>query len=281
MDWTSSLLNAVNVSDVVLIAVSARYRLSFERPYAARAGKGAADEARVLRAHLREAPNQLHPKAMVVVLPGATVDDIPPDLQMVERYDVSTIDDAGLEGLLRAIHGSPKEDAPATVRTMIGDVQAVPLLPSLEIEVRRRLERALKGTIERAARIAAAERSWRDGLGVLLDEEDVARLIDVDRSDIAARAASHEIIVLTRRDGSVRFPAYQFQDGLPTPTPTLARAHRTLVENGRISPWSAASWARTAHPELESRSPAQWAGERRDAETLLAVAERDAARLVQ
>jgi hypothetical protein len=134
-------------------------------------------------------------------------------------------------------------------------------------------------TLERAARIVAAEQSWREGLGLLLDEDDVARLLGIDRTDVANLSASDDAIVLRSRDGSARYPAYQFQEGRLTPA--LARAHRTLVESGYLSPWSAASWARTSHPELESCSPAQWAGERRDDDRLLLVAARDAARAAQ
>jgi RNA polymerase sigma factor (sigma-70 family) len=135
------------------------------------------------------------------------------------------------------------------------------------------------GTLERAARLVAAEQSWRDGLGLLLDEEDVVRLLGVDRRRLAELATGDELIVLTAPDGTARYPAYQFQDGRTTPT--LARAHRTLVDTGHLSPWSAASWVRTSHPELELRSPVQWVGEHRDEAALLLVAERDAARSAQ
>jgi len=124
-----------------------------------------------------------------------------------------------------------------------------------------------------------AEQTWRDRLGALLDEADVAPLLNVDRDGVIELSARGELIALTRRDGIALYPAFQFQDGLTMPT--LARAHRTLVESGCISPWSAASWARTSHPELELLSPAQWAGRHRDDETLLLVAERDAARAAQ
>ena len=134
-------------------------------------------------------------------------------------------------------------------------------------------------SLERAARVVAAEESWRDGLGVLLDIDDVARLLHANRERVAQLAADGEMIVLESSDRVVAFPAFQFQDGQPTPA--LARAHRTLVESGYVSPESAASWARTSHPELELRSPAQWAGEHRDDARLLLVARRDAARAAQ
>jgi hypothetical protein len=134
-------------------------------------------------------------------------------------------------------------------------------------------------TLERAARIVASEQSWRRSLGVLLDEDDVARLLNVDRRRVGELVDGDELIVLTKRDGAHQFPAYQFQGGATTAI--LARVHRTLVDRGHLSPWSAASWVRSSPPDLESRSPAQWAAEGREEDRLLLVAERDAARLAQ
>jgi hypothetical protein len=140
----------------------------------------------------------------------------------------------------------------------------------------KRLDRV---SLERAARIAAAEESWRSGLGVLLSANDVQRMLDVGGRQLGALKRQGQLIVLSNSDDDDSYPAYQFQGGKPTPP--LARAHRVLVESGDVSPWTAASWARTSHPELEELSPAQWSGEKRSEETLLRVAEHDASRLAQ
>jgi hypothetical protein len=87
------------------------------------------------------------------------------------------------------------------------------------------------------------------------------------------------LITLPRKGREPAYPAFQFHDGVPNPA--LAQAHRLLVEIGRLSPWSAAAWARARHPELDERTPAQWAAERRGDQRLLSVARRDAARLAQ
>lgn len=136
-----------------------------------------------------------------------------------------------------------------------------------------------QAALERAARIVAAEESWRSGLGALLSEDDVTRLLEATRRQLGSLKREGKVITLPASDDTDRYPAYQFQDGKPTPP--LARAHRVLVESGDVSPWTAASWARTSHPELEELSPAQWSGEKRSEETLMRVAEHDASRLAQ
>jgi hypothetical protein len=133
--------------------------------------------------------------------------------------------------------------------------------------------------IERAVRIAAAEQSWRASLGTLLSENDVGKILGAGEERVRRLQENNELIALTTSDGDERYPAFQFQDGKATPT--LAHAHEVLVEKGHVSPWTAASWACTAHPELNDLSPSQWTGTHRDEELLLQVAERDAHRLSQ
>jgi hypothetical protein len=133
--------------------------------------------------------------------------------------------------------------------------------------------------LERAVRIAAAEQSWRAGLGVLLSADDVQRLLDVDHDQLERLQRDGVLIALSTTEDKARFPAYQFQEGKPTPL--LAQAHRVLVEDGHLSAWSAASWGQTAHHELDDLSPARWIGEHRGKEALLRIAKRDASRLAQ
>jgi len=136
-----------------------------------------------------------------------------------------------------------------------------------------------RDTLERAARLAAAEETWRKGLGTLFTEDEATQLLGTEPSQLELMKWNEELIVLPTDGSGDRFPAFQFQDGqvsLP-----LARAHWTLVKRGGVSPWTAASWARSGHPELEDLSPAQWMGNGRDAETLAEVAEHDASRLAQ
>jgi ribosomal protein S13 len=148
-------------------------------------------------------------------------------------------------------------------------------------ELRRLLDEGEldREALERAARIAAAEQSWRDNLGTLLSADDVAQILGTDPEDVRRRRQASELIGLSTSDGDEQYPAFQFQDGKTNPA--LAQAHGLLVEEGHVSPWTAASWVQTSHPELEQLSPAQWTGTNRDAAVLIEVAEHDAHRLAQ
>jgi S13-like H2TH domain len=136
-----------------------------------------------------------------------------------------------------------------------------------------------RGTLERAARLVAAEETWRRGLGTLFTEDEASQLLGTEKSELELMKWNEELIVLPSTGGTDRYPAFQFQDGQISKP--LAHAHWLLVKKGRVSPWTAASWARSGHPELEGLSPAQWTGNGGDEATLIEVAEHDASRLAQ
>ena len=318
MDWAACGASAIRSNDFVLIAVSHGYRRMWEEADEPQAASRTASEAGALKAVSGDPA--LHRKLLIVVLPGASSADIPLELAAARRFHVSSLDPQGLNGLLQVLYGTPafpraNLDPPhvapppplgdvallhSDVRREIddrdglgkceaedvnsigqshtyGENAAERFLCELERLVGHRAPRT--ATLERAARVVAAEEAWREGLGLLLDEEDVARLLGVEHGQVDELAHNEQIIVLEGTDGAPRYPAFQFQDGRVASV--LARAHRTLTDSGYVSAWSAAAWARTSHQELNLRTPAQWAGEHRDDETLLLVARRDAARAAQ
>jgi hypothetical protein len=136
-----------------------------------------------------------------------------------------------------------------------------------------------RDTLERVAKIAAAEETWRKGLGALFTEDEAIQLLGMDSSRLELMKWNEEVIVLPTADSGDRYPAFQFQDGRVSVP--LVRAHWVLVKHGGVSPWTAASWASSGHPELEGLSPAQWTGDGRDSGTLAKVAGHDASRLAQ
>jgi hypothetical protein len=148
-----------------------------------------------------------------------------------------------------------------TVRRLIGDGELSP-------EAARR-----------AALVAVSEAVWGEQLGPTLSSADVADLLGgVTRQRVSELAREHRLIVLREGSGRARFPAMQFRDG--TPLQPLVQAF-WIVAHAPVDPWTAASWSGSPHDALEDLSPAQWAREDRDAERLLRVAARDAARLAQ
>jgi hypothetical protein len=132
-------------------------------------------------------------------------------------------------------------------------------------------------SVRRAARLALAQQAWEQRLGTLLETRDVMELLGVSRQRVSALAKDHRVIALAEQ-GRLRFPAWQFADMDARDRSCLATAHETLVDVGGISPWSAAAWFRTPHPELEDRDPIAWLHDHGDRDRLRLVAHRDAAR---
>jgi hypothetical protein len=131
--------------------------------------------------------------------------------------------------------------------------------------------------VRRATRQTLAEQAWERRLGTLMDTADVVSLLDVSRQHVNALANEHRLIAL-KRDGRQRYPAWQF--GVPTAAQRacLAAAHQQLVDDGDLTPWTAASWFLDAHPELDDRDPVAFLRDGGACERVLAASGRDAAR---
>jgi hypothetical protein len=132
----------------------------------------------------------------------------------------------------------------------------------------------------RAALIAAAGTAWEDAVGPLLTSQQARELLRVNsRQRLDQLTRSGRLLVL-ERSGQKVYPAWQFgEDGRPLEA--LVDAHQTLVSEGHMSPWSAASWCVHEHPELDGRSPRDWAADHEDPEHLRLAADHDAARAAQ
>jgi hypothetical protein len=129
----------------------------------------------------------------------------------------------------------------------------------------------------RAALAAAAGTVWEDVVGPLLTSEQAQGLMNISRQRLAQLAGQGRLIALEEQSGTRRYPAWQFgRDSRPLAP--LVAAHRTLVDDGHMSPWSAASWCVHEHRELAGRSPRDWSAAGEDADRLALIARRDAAR---
>jgi RNA polymerase sigma factor (sigma-70 family) len=113
VDWTTYGPQAITDRAFALIAVSRAYKERWEGSADPRVGAGAVREANVLKTLFNQDRNAFRRKVKVVVLPGATVDDIPAELAAAaQRFEIETIDEAGLEDLLRTLAGRPAYVAP-------------------------------------------------------------------------------------------------------------------------------------------------------------------------
>jgi hypothetical protein len=134
--------------------------------------------------------------------------------------------------------------------------------------------------VRRAARQAFAEHAWEQRLGTLMDVNDVVGLLEVSRQHVNAMAQQERLISLSQ-DGRRRFPAWQFAGTTTAQRRCLAAAHHELVAQGGLSPWTAASWMQTDHPELDDQDPVTFLRNGGQCDRLSTVAGRDAARAAQ
>lgn len=149
------------------------------------------------------------------------------------------------------------------VRALLGDTQ-----PDIE-------------AVRRGARLAVAEQAWAQRLGAMLDSKDVERVLGLSRQRVSVLAQEHRLVALPKPGGGRQFPAWQFARLDGAQRAALAQAHRTLVDVGKISPWSAASWLLSEQPELDGAVPVQYVADGGALELLAVVATRDAARAAQ
>ena len=122
VNWSTYGPQAIQDREFVLIPVSTAYRERWEGKAAPDTGAGAAREANTLKALFDRDQQAFQRKVKIVILPGASLDDIPTELRAIaQRFDVPTIDPDGLEHLLRTLTAQPEFVAPP--------VGSIPLLP--------------------------------------------------------------------------------------------------------------------------------------------------------
>ncbi len=133
----------------------------------------------------------------------------------------------------------------------------------------------------RAALQAAAANVWEDAVGPLLDTSQARELLGgISRQRIDQLIKAGRLITLIQRDGTRRFPAWQFDD-TGRPLPALVDAFSTLARSDVLSDYSAASWCTSPHRQLDGLTARQWVVEGHSSIQLELLASRHAARLAQ
>jgi SEFIR domain len=122
VNWSTWGPDAIERSEFVLLAVSANYRERWEDRGDQTEGAGAAREANVLKTLFNQDRAVFYHKVKIVILPGASVQDIPAELgAAAQRFELQAIDAASLEDLLRTLTGQP-----AFPRPELGEVHVLP-----------------------------------------------------------------------------------------------------------------------------------------------------------
>lgn len=108
VDWTRFGPQRIADSDVTIIAVSSAWRERWEGNNSPNVGAGVAQEADELHGLFQCDQGLFRSTVKIVILPGASEDDIPNDLRRLPRYHVLAFNAAGLEKLLRALFRKPR-----------------------------------------------------------------------------------------------------------------------------------------------------------------------------
>ncbi|MGW7494778.1 NACHT domain-containing protein [Streptomyces luteogriseus] len=108
IDWTRYGPQAIEKADMVLIAVSDAYKERWEGRNRPTEGAGAAREANVLKGIFDQDQSIFMKKAAVVILPGASAEDLPSELYCLPRFKVRALDSTDIEDLLRMLRAQPK-----------------------------------------------------------------------------------------------------------------------------------------------------------------------------
>ncbi|GGU72798.1 hypothetical protein GCM10010178_75420 [Lentzea flava] len=110
VDWSTFCLQRMEDADRIVVAVSSGWKLAFSgrNPLS----RGAEYELKHLRGLLMREPELFQRKVIVVVLPGATTDDIPPSLHCVPHFVVDPAVPASAVDLEHQLLGQPMYTKP-------------------------------------------------------------------------------------------------------------------------------------------------------------------------
>jgi hypothetical protein len=113
-DWYAWAIREMTDADFVLVVASERYRATGDGNGPSTENRGVQSEAALLRELVYADRGTWLPKALPVLLPGHTVDQIPLFLQphTASRFQVTSFDATGAEELLRVILRQPGYIAP-------------------------------------------------------------------------------------------------------------------------------------------------------------------------
>jgi tetratricopeptide (TPR) repeat protein len=123
IDWTRWGQLEVQKRELVIIVASAAWRQRWEGTNSPKLGAGAVSEADALKGLFNNDQSDFQSRAIIALLPGLGVESIPPDLHRLRRFQVKSLDEAGMEPLLRTIHRRPLHKKP--------ELGKVPALPSI------------------------------------------------------------------------------------------------------------------------------------------------------
>jgi len=183
--WSNFGADAITSKDFVLLAVSAGFRRSWEGKHDPQvSGAGAAREADIVRGLLQEEPHFKH-RLKIVVLPGATKEDIPRDLLGSTRFEIPR----ELGSLLQTIRGE---------RTALPSVSVVPAQHTRAVNADNGQPSPEQddGDDERSVSRIEFKQAARDALAIQASPATEYLYAELDHSVGAYRTASSRLVLV-------------------------------------------------------------------------------------
>lgn len=140
VNWDRFGPSAIRERDFTLLAVSHAYRERWEGVNDPTAGAGAVREADYLMGVFNRNQDDFRARLKIVVLPGATTDDIPTDLLGVSRFELDELSETALMDLYRMLTNQPATPKPPTGE--LKRLSSLPLQSPGEVEAAEAAEEA-------------------------------------------------------------------------------------------------------------------------------------------
>jgi hypothetical protein len=121
VDWTRWGPKCVAAAERVLVIVTPSWRAAWEGTADPCVGTGAAAEADALKSLYERNRDDFNERVRLVFLPGASSLDVPQGLHRLKRFEIATVDDAGVSDLLRDL-----TDQAQYPRPPLGEVPRLP-----------------------------------------------------------------------------------------------------------------------------------------------------------
>jgi hypothetical protein len=112
VDWTRWGPAAAKRADVIIVAINQAWSQRWAGTNLPTVGAGAVAEADVLHGIFARDQSEFQRRVVIVLLPGASKKDIPPDLQRLVHYEVDPADLGTLDDLLRRLTGQHEYPLP-------------------------------------------------------------------------------------------------------------------------------------------------------------------------
>jgi SEFIR domain len=179
-DWTRWGQEKVRTSDFVIVALSKAWAERWQGINAPHVGAGAVAEADALKGIFGRDQSEFQRKTLLALMPGISVDVVPPDLYRLNRFTLRELTREGIDDLLRMVF-----EAPECVPTPVGPRPNFRGLPATITAVSSAVPSHLATPFE-----ASAESEYFERLIAVSDERSRHRRLGAGLTDHQVQAAA-------------------------------------------------------------------------------------------